>query len=320
MLAKLAPDNSDVWFGHTTWDSFQNMAPRIYKTYTFPVVKGNEGQIAMQTVSFSSSPSWLSSVDDWYLTDGLSKLAVIETSHSINNHALYSKLRPETVSSWIRVVVANALATDGGSWADIFSIAHSGTYNNQWQVVDMNRFSPGVAPSAGLLTILEEVPGMIHAEDMTPHLVAEKFWPSFNVPFFPKIQQAAGYTPSDWSGDKRHCLLAALHESVTSITTMEAVMRHNDYKHDACSRGDACTGAIDCRADLALPGQMFGALDAKWASYTSIVKDGNKAYAQMGPTHDQQPVFCWKKFTRVPHHGHPECFDFDTAVMTPLKL
>ena len=43
---------------------------------------------------------------------------------------------------------------------------------------------------------------------------------------------ARRYSPSDWSGDKRHCLLAALQESVASIETMEAVMRHNDYKHD----------------------------------------------------------------------------------------
>ena len=29
-VATMAPQ---VWFGHATWDSYSNMAPRIYKTY-----------------------------------------------------------------------------------------------------------------------------------------------------------------------------------------------------------------------------------------------------------------------------------------------
>ena len=66
MLMKLAPDASDIWFGHATWDSFSNMAPRLYKTYTLPVHR--DGGWTVHTVAFSSSPSWLSSIDDWYDT------------------------------------------------------------------------------------------------------------------------------------------------------------------------------------------------------------------------------------------------------------
>ena len=70
-----------------------------------------------------------------YLTHGLSSLGVIETSHSIRNSALYNKLSPDTVPAWIRVVVANALASSGDEWAQLFSAYHSGTYNNEWQVI-----------------------------------------------------------------------------------------------------------------------------------------------------------------------------------------
>lgn len=40
-------------------------------------------------------------------------------------------------------MVANRLATDGKSWSDIFQQYNSGTYNNQWMVVDYNKFKKG---------------------------------------------------------------------------------------------------------------------------------------------------------------------------------
>eukprot|EP00040_Diaphanoeca_grandis_P019558 m.103276 g.103276 ORF g.103276 m.103276 type:complete len:548 (-) comp27487_c0_seq1:126-1769(-) len=319
MLAKLAPDNSELWFGHATWDTFANMAPRIYKSYTLPVKRN--GVMETHTTSFSSSPSWLSSIDDWYVVNGTSSMAIIETSHDINNQQIYSKLSPTTVSSWIRVIVANMLATDGATWGEVFSYAHSGTYNNEWQIIDMHKFSPGAAPSNGLLTIVEEVPGLIQTEDVTSILMKDLFWPSFNIPFLPDIQKAAGYNKQDWESDQRHCLLTQLHKTVTSIDTMEKVMRHNDYKHDSCSQRNPCGGAIACRADLAgVGGQAFGALDAKWASWTSVVKGGQNTYAQMGPTHDQQPIFCWSPMTVKPHHGHPKCFNYSTVEIAPIMF
>mmetsp|Transcript_29011 Transcript_29011/g.87081 ORF Transcript_29011/g.87081 Transcript_29011/m.87081 type:complete len:544 (-) Transcript_29011:156-1787(-) len=318
MLAKLSDDKQDMFFAHATWDSFSNMSPRIYKIYHLPVVR--KGTQAVHTVSFSSSPSWLASIDDWYMTNGTSSLVVIETSHEIQNSQLYKKLSPQTVFCWLRVVVANALAADGAEWAAIFSAYHSGTYNNEWQVIDLHKFTPGANPSPGLLTIVEEIPGLIHAEDMTSTMVAMGgYWPSFNVPYFPDIQRAAGYQPSDWTDDPRHCLLKGLQSSVQSTATMEAAIRHNNFKVDKCSHDDPCTGAISCRADLELPSQMFGGLDGKWSSWTDVMQGGFTAIAELGPTHDNQKVFCWSSHPMSfdPHHGHPDCFDFVPVKISP---
>jgi hypothetical protein len=54
------------------------------------------------------------------------------------------------------------------SWVDLFSYLHSGTYNNEWQIVDLNQFTPNQKPSSGLLWVLEEVPGEI----IQPHIPA----------------------------------------------------------------------------------------------------------------------------------------------------
>lgn len=59
------------------------------------------------------------------------------------------------------------MAYSGISWAEIFSKYHSGTYVNQWMVMDLRKFKAGSKPLAKFLIVLEEVPGYIHYEDMT---------------------------------------------------------------------------------------------------------------------------------------------------------
>ena len=70
-----------------------------------------------------------------------------------------------------RAAVSNQLAHSGKSWAQIFSMHHSGTYANQWMVLDYQKFTAGSPPKPHFLTVLEEVPGYIHYEDMTSKLI-----------------------------------------------------------------------------------------------------------------------------------------------------
>ena len=93
----------------------------------------------------------------------------------------------------------------------------------------------------------------------------------------------------------------------------------------------------------------FGALDAKLSSImlasrlhnpAVVIKSGdvgnsNKKlesfqptiWAVMGPTHDQQPVFCWAPFINrrdardkpFSNEGHPACFDYDWITLPPPR-
>jgi hypothetical protein len=69
----------------------------------------------------------LPSPDDFYETE--QRLTVIETTNGLmpSAYGLYNRIKPETVFSWIRVMVANRMATDGASWSNIFSLHNSGT-------------------------------------------------------------------------------------------------------------------------------------------------------------------------------------------------
>ena len=52
---------------------------------------------------------------------------------------------------------ANALASNGTEWGEYMRYNNSGTYNNQYMVIDLKLFTPGQQLVEGLLTIVEQV-------------------------------------------------------------------------------------------------------------------------------------------------------------------
>lgn len=100
-------------------------------------------------------------------------------------------------------MVANRLSTSGRMWTQIFSKHNSGTYNNQWMVVDYKRFVPGGQPKSGVLYVLEQLPGFIRYDDLTAHLLRHQYWASYNVPYFTDVFEMGGNKPlverfGDW--------------------------------------------------------------------------------------------------------------------------
>lgn len=93
---KVAPNAADLFAGHATWDSFEAML-RIYKHYRFdlPVAAPATAaaaagglRLATRATSFSSSPAFLASVDDFYITS--QGLVVIETTNGVYNSSLFA--------------------------------------------------------------------------------------------------------------------------------------------------------------------------------------------------------------------------------------
>lgn len=50
-------------------------------------------------------------------------------------------------------------------------------------VVDLKRFTPRAPLQAGLLTVMEQLPGYVAVADRTADL-ERGYWPSYNVPYF----------------------------------------------------------------------------------------------------------------------------------------
>jgi len=267
-------------------------------------------------------------------------LTTIETTIGNSNAALWKYVRPSgTVLEGIRATVANRLARTGKQWAHIFAKFNSGTYNNQWIVVDYKRFKPGKPISRktkGILYILEQLPGHVHAEDMTQFLAEKSHWPSYNVPYFQEIYNISGGPEQaekygDWfTYDKtpRALIFKRDHGKVVDLESMERMMRYNDFKNDPLSACQ-CTplhssaeNAISARCDLnpkngtypfgALGHRSHGATDMKITGYSMFKK--LQFVAQSSPTFDNLPPFQWSKADfadDTPHVGMPDLWNFE---------
>eukprot|EP01113_Clastostelium_recurvatum_P013539 TRINITY_DN1719_c0_g1_i2.p1 TRINITY_DN1719_c0_g1~~TRINITY_DN1719_c0_g1_i2.p1 ORF type:complete len:584 (+),score=142.12 TRINITY_DN1719_c0_g1_i2:60-1754(+) len=320
-LIKVTPDYSDLFSGHTTWTSFYEMV-RILKSYNFPL-SGSKGSAAIKTL-FSGYAGTLSSVDDFYVID--TGLVVIETTNGIMNNTLYDLITPQSVLSWVRVIVANRMATSGAQWVSVFSEQNSGTYNNQWIVVDHKKFVPGRYFEDGTLTVLEQIPGYIESKDVTANLETG-YWPSFNVPFFEYVFNVSGFWSAfnkygplfSYQNNPRARIFRRDANNVAGVHSMQKMMRYNDWLNDPLS-DDNPGNAISSRFDLVnapnpnpfLVQGAFGGVDSKMTSAT-LSQVNPTMWAQSGPTHDQQPPFRWDNtlWKDISHEGQPDVWAFD---------
>lgn len=107
----------------------------------------------------SSYPGKLNSLDDFYVVS--TGLVVSETTNDLMNNTLFAFIKPTTVPTGFRAMIANRLAKDGRHWTRTFEKHNSGTYNNQWIVIDYNKVNvstDGIHLSNETFWMLEQLP------------------------------------------------------------------------------------------------------------------------------------------------------------------
>ncbi|XP_033924171.1 putative phospholipase B-like 2 [Melopsittacus undulatus] len=339
-LLKLLPGHQDLLVAHDTWTSYQSML-RIIKKYTLPFRTSAAGnlQIPGSIQVFSSYPGTIFSGDDFYILS--SGLVALETTIGNNNPARWKYLDPRgSVLEWLRNIVANRLARSGAEWAAVFRRFNSGTYNNQWMVVDYNAFTPGRArPPQGVLTVLEQIPGLVVVADRTELLYQQGYWASYNLPYFEEVFNASGTRElvekyGDWfSYDKnpRAQIFRRNQTLVHDLDSMVRLMRSNNYLQDPLSRCRGCDppqnaeNAISARSDLnppngtypfpALRQRCHGGTDMKVTSSGMVPTMG--LVAASGPAWEDVPPFRWSTSpcSALLHMGHPDLWTFP-----PIKV
>ncbi|KAK5574496.1 hypothetical protein RB653_009749 [Dictyostelium firmibasis] len=313
-LIKLTDDLTELYSAHTSWSGYIDML-RIFKSYNFKFSTTSKSKLTL----FSGYPATLASLDDFYLLD--TRMVVLETTNGLNNNDLYYLIRPESVLTWMRVIIANRLASGGQSWCETFERENSGTYNNQWMIVDYNKFVPGVKVRDGTLFVLEQIPGYIEYADVT-NVLRTGYWPSYNIPYFETIFNKSGFNDettdsSDYEAyeeDARSQIFRRDANKVYSLSDFQDIMRYNDFQNDPLSRGDAAN-QISSRFDLNPPTSedydAFGGVDSKVTSFSLV--NQLLVIAQSGPTHDQEPPFQWSdaNWSNIyPSIGMPNLYDF----------
>jgi hypothetical protein len=311
--------NRDLFIGHSTWYGYNTMN-RQYKVYNF----GNV------TVRMSGYPGVIWSTDDFYMTSHM--LAITETTNEFTNKSLFKFVQPEHAPEFLRVMSATYLATTPKAWFDYYSTDNSGTDNVQYLVVDMgvarNALEWGQPLPPGTFYVGEQIPGTVRYQDQTDLLNRDKYFASYNIPFYQEIYDISGYSTegtynlNDYSTTPRAQQFRRLNMSVVDEISMWYVMRYNDYSNDSaadmlwcqqnggpytCPEGRSAalsiasrydlnkiTGPADTNAPDGLWGQvnraLFGAIDSKITT-ARWMTGGFRAVLQNGPSAVQQPVF-----------------------------
>lgn len=273
-MIKITDDKKDVFAAHTTWTSYQNML-RIYKNYNL-----DDGNYKS---SHSSKPGVIYSKDDFYVLPK-HNLVVMETTNGVMNEELYSYVTTESLLTWQRLPLVNTLAKNGKEWVDIVSRHNSGTYANQWMVLDLKLFQSGigVTSSTDFLWIVELAPGLAISEDVTQVMLSQGgYWPSYNVPYTKEMYKLSGFQAAyETYGNEysyQDCTRAQIFKRnqsmIQSFDQMKKMLRYNDYLNDPLSGGNSAL-SISARYEFRSTNpKTYGGVDTKVTSFQRIVKD-----------------------------------------------
>ena len=316
-IFKVNQNLSDIFFGHDSW-YYYNMMTRIFKEYNFNF---NDRSIKAHNVMFSSYPGSIVSNDDFYLTS--KGLVVIETTNSNYNESSYDLISEESLLCWQRVQLSNRMAKNAKEWTNIFSQFNSGTYNNQYMILDTKGVEFGNYPKikSESLMIIEQMPGMIEINDVTDHLKFG-YWPSYNLPYGKNISHNANISQTVKSKPERNMQLFSEYDScsranimrrdqnkIYDIESMKEFMHYNNYTNDPFSQGKP-TESIAARGDLREKNPIcFGAFDSKLSSVRELKENSTKnIYLYSGATKMVKPLlnFTSKACQNVKHIGIPD--------------
>lgn len=325
-LIKLLDDYSDLYFAHDSWSDYRELHGEL-KEYNLQIPEFKAKKIVMST-----RIGKLSSFDDFYIND--QGLFVLETTINNFNEELYKKVVPQNLFTWIRGVHATWTSDSGKEWTETFIKHNSGTYNNEYLVVDSKKFVEKQKPEADLLWIIEQYPGTYRSQDITDVLVKQGFFPSFNTPWFEDLYELAGFPEivDSWGEDgnywtyntsARYYLFFREVPRIKTFEQFQDFMRYNNWERDVYSNGDPGQ-QIMARYDLRpgvkehFPAKLFGGLDTKCLKLSEASKGSRmKFHARASPTHDEKngiPVFRFP--ADVPHDGLPDVWNFSWIVFS----
>lgn len=317
-LIKVLPGYENILFAHSSWFTYASTL-RVYKHWDFNIT---DPETSSAKMSFSSYPGFLESLDDFYILG--SGLVMLQTTNTVFNKTLFKEVVPQALFSWQRVRIANMMAKSGKAWAKIFSMYNSGTYNNQYMILDLKRITLKQSIADQALYIVEQIPTRVEYSDQT-EILRKGYWPSYNIPFHEVIYEMSGYPDMvqrygvDLSYDlaPRAKIFRRDQGLVTDLESLKRIMRYNNYRKDPYTEFDPCN-TICCREDLnpslPIPG---GCYDTKVADFNMAATF--TSYAINGPTvSDELPPFSWSLFNQTVHEGLPETYNFSFELMQPI--
>ena len=320
-LFKSKNDLSEIFFGHNTWNTYYSTI-RIIKEYN---LNYNNQWVRSKNIIFTSYPATMSSLDDFYLSSH--GLVTIETTNIFYNDTLYKEIVPESLFTCERVMISNRISNSSKEWVDNFVKYNSGTYNNQFMVLDKNKVNlVNRSIENDAFYIVEQLPGFTKSNNVTDFLKFG-YWSSYNVPFDKEIykrsliQEMIDSNPSaaqtiDYDNCARTKIFRREQSTVDNLEGFKTLMRYNKYKTDPYSENNP-SNSISARSDLR--GYCSGAYDSKVGVLSDFSNGRVKFHLIGGPTWSEEDgiePFSWEnavseKCKNHVHNSIPDTFKFE---------
>ena len=327
-LVKLAPNYTDLWFAQDTWTDVRELHAYL-KEYNL-----NIPEFTAHRVLISTRTGHMSSVDDFWVND--KGLLVLETTMHNFNRTLYDLyVKPESVMTWLRAYHAMFATDNGQNWTEHFIRYNSGTYNNEYLIVDTKLFEAGTKPGKNLLWMIEQYPGHYHAEDVTElRLLNDSYVQSINTPWFEDMFDIANYTGQQqaepkkktfWSynDQPRNKIIVHQAPNLKDYADFQRLMRYNNYTMDpdqiipGTNQREPAQGVL-ARYDLRPEnGTDYGArnhfagIDTKTLSVNTF-KTSQTFDAINSPKYDEGiPEFTFADWPEINHYGLAESWHYN---------
>ena len=328
-LLKLTDDYSDIFVSHDAWSDYRDLHGAL-KEYYLPV-----SEFKAHRISMSTRAGKLSSYDDFYLADN--GLMVIETTMSVFNESLYDYVNPKNIFTWFRAIHTMWTADNGKDWTETFIKHNSGTYNNQYLVVDTKKFKRFEKPTKDLVWVIEQYAGPFHkSEDMTEQFVRDGYIPSINKPHFKELYNIAGYPEKvaasgatgnfyTYETNARYLLIEREAPRIKTFDDFKQFMRYNNWKRDPYSNGDASQmimSRYDQRRDFDPYGaaKAFGGLDTKAMRYTDVVTTMKFDAIASPTTTNGNPIWEFDGKFKMEYDGLPKTWNFSWMTFRSLEF
>ena len=319
-LFKVKNDLSEIYFGHNTWNTYYSTI-RIIKEYN---LNYNNRWVKSKNIIFTSYPATMSSLDDFYIASH--GLIVIETTNVLYNETMLDDIIPESLFTCERAMISNRISNSSKEWAENFVKYNSGTYNNQFMVLDKNKVDLlNKKIDIDAFYIAETLPGFTKYNNVT-NFLKFGYWSSYNVPFDKEIYEKAEIqkiidlnpalaTSLDYDNCARTKIFRREQSSATNLEDFMKLMRFNKYKTDPYSEGNP-SNSISARSDL--NGTCSGAYDSKVGVLSEFSNGKIKIHMIGGPTWNEEEgiePFSWNNADeKCKNHSHfmlPEIYNYD---------
>lgn len=188
--------------------------------------------------------------------------------------------------------------------------------------------SLGKISNGGLFWVVDQLPGRLHAEDMTDKIIEDGYWLGNGVPVFKELADI-GNVKTNSTNSQQHSIQEKILNNITDLEGLAKFIRQCAYRGDLDQQHPSAFGNIDMKllietnasngtfAFQAYSGPLYDPVSEGQAAKRSVKSVDPESYASLSSGFDFRTrsvkPFDWDEIDdlEVRHQGQPTVWNFD---------